>query len=107
MEQYLYDIFQTSGKNGCADLTIALAMFLSNAREGRQQYGPDGLDYEALHRDYPALEQGQEQLRLFLGRHYTDLTQAYRAGDREVFNQAVAQCQEKDAARAEEAEAQE
>ena len=32
MEQYLYDIFQTSGKNGCADLTIALAMFLSDAR---------------------------------------------------------------------------
>lgn len=55
MEQYLYDIFQTSGKNGCADLTIALAMFLSDARAGRQQYGPDGLDYKALHRDYPAL----------------------------------------------------
>ena len=106
MNTYLYDIFQTSAKNSCSDLTVALAMFLSDAREGRQQYGPDGLDYEALHRDYPALEQNQEQLRLFLGRHYTDLTQAYRAGDRAVFNQAVAQCQKMDAAKAEEAEAQ-
>ena len=39
MTKYLYPIFQTSGKNGCSDLTIALAMFLSDARLGKQQYG--------------------------------------------------------------------
>ena len=30
MNRYLYDIFQTSGKNHCSDLTIALAMLLSD-----------------------------------------------------------------------------
>ena len=106
MEQYLYDIFQTSGKNGCADLTIALAMFLSDAREGRQQYGPDGVDYEALHRDYPRLDAEQARLRRFLGRHYEALARAYRAEDRAVFDQAVAQCAARDQADAQ-AEGQE
>ena len=100
MNRYLYDIFQTSGKNHCSDLTIALAMLLSDAREGKQQYGPDGLDYAALHRDCPQLEQEEARLRRFLGRHYSALTQAYRTGDRALFDQTVAQCQEKDLERA-------
>ena len=72
MNQYLYPIFQTSGKNGCSDLTIALAMFLSDARLGKQQYGPDGVDYEQLHADYEQLmEQEREKTNgRYLSRRY-------------------------------------
>ena len=38
MKKYLYDIYQTSSKNQCCDLTIALAMFLADARVGKQMY---------------------------------------------------------------------
>lgn len=98
MNTYLYDIFQTSAKNSCSDLTVALAMFLSDAREGRQQYGPDGLDYAALHQDYPQLDREEAQIRRFIGRHYEALTKAYQTRDRALFDQTAAQCQADDLA---------
>ena len=103
MKQYIYDIFLTSTKNSCTDLTIALAMFLSDAREGKQQYGPDGLDYAAVHQDYEALTEADGELRRFIGRHYTALVAAYKAKDRAKFNEVVAQCEAKDIAHAEQA----
>ena len=98
MTKYLYPIFQTSGKNGCSDLTIALAMFLSDARLGKQQYGPDGVDYEQLHRDHEQLAAKEGELRLFIARHYEALVEAYRAKDPELFQRTVTQCEAKDAA---------
>ena len=92
MKQYLYDIFQTSAKNQCTDLTIALAMFLSDARKGEQQYGPDGVDYAALKATAPILMETEGELRRFMGRHYDELVKAYQTRDRAKFNQAVALC---------------
>ena len=102
MKQYLYDIFQTSSKNQCADLTIALAMFLSDARKGEQQYGPDGVDYEALKANAPILMETEDELRRFMGRHYNELVKAYHAKDRTVFNETVALCVAADKAAEEE-----
>ena len=96
MLQYLFDIFRTSSKNQCSDLTIALAMFLADARSGKQEYGPDGLDYEALHRDYDALMEQEKQIRLFMGRHNQKLAKAYRAGERKDFEAAVEACRKDD-----------
>ena len=102
MLQYLFDIFRTSSKNQCSDLTIALAMFLADARSGKQEYGPDGLDYEALHRDYDALMEQEKQIRLFIGRHNQKLAKAYRTGERKIFEAEVESCRKED----EEAEAE-
>ena len=90
MLHYLFDIFRTGTKNQCVDLTIATAMFLADARFGRQQYGPDGLDYAGLHRDYEALAEQEKDLLRFIARHYPKLVDAYRTGDRETFDGAVA-----------------
>ena len=107
MTQYLYPIFQTSAKNGCNDLVIALAMFLSDARLGKQQYGPDGVDYEQLHADYEQLCEQERDLRLFIARHYDALVRANRLQDEQAFREAVARCEEKDAAAAAAREAKE
>ena len=96
MKKYLYDIFETCDKNGCSDLTIALAMFLADARTGKQEYGPDGLDYEALHKDYEALADQEKDLRLFMGRHHQALARAFQEHDRAVFDAAIEQCVQAD-----------
>ena len=44
MNRYLYDIFQTSGKNHCSDLTIALAMLQSLPEPGKYQASIDVLE---------------------------------------------------------------
>ena len=97
MERYLYDIFQTSGKNHCSDLNIALAMLLSDAKTGVQEYGPDGLDYQALHQDYEALMEAEGGLRRFMGRHGEKLARAYQTKNRQTFDAAVTVCQAEDA----------
>ena len=100
MTKYLYPIFQTSGKNGCSDLNIAMAMFLSDAREGVQKYGPDGVDYVRLHADYEALSAAQKELRAFIANHYKALVNAWKSGARQEFEEMVAQCAASDAAKA-------
>ena len=92
MKKYIYDIFQTRAKNDCSDLDIALAMLLSDARKGEQQYGPDGLDYAALHQDSDQLHAEDRELREFIGRHYDELVEAYQAKDRDSFNAVVDIC---------------
>ena len=73
-------------------------MFLSDARLGKQQYGPDGVDYEQLHSDYKDLAGAEGDLRRFIGRHYKALVEAYRAKDPEQFQRVVTCCKEQDAA---------
>ena len=104
MKKYLYDIYQTSSKNQCCDLTIALAMFLADARMGKQEYGPDGLDYEKLHQDYDKLMEEEKKLRLFMGRHNQKLAQAYRTGERALFEQAIQQAEAEELEQAKKAE---
>ena len=104
MKQYLYEVFQTSANNQCSDLTIALAMFLADARMGKQEYGPDGLDYEALHKDYKTLVEQEQDLRLFLGRHHQKLAEAFRTADRAVFDHAILTCVDSDLVKGEKAE---
>lgn len=96
MKQYLYEVFQTTEKNQCSDLTIGLAMLLSDARQGKQEYGPQGLDYQALHQDYAALVEQEQELRRFMGRHHQKLAEAFRSGDRALFDAAVGACQSED-----------
>ena len=106
MKKYLYDIFATTSKNNCSDLTIGLAMFLADARSGKQEYGPDGLDYEALHKDYDALMDQEKELRLFMGRHHQKLAYAFRSGDRTAFEATIELCEAEDVKAAEAAEAE-
>ena len=104
MKQYLYEVYQTSAKNQCIDLTIALAMLLADARTGKQEYGPDGLDYEKLHENYETLAEQETELRLFMGRHNQELAKAFREADRAVFEAAVCSCEESDQKQKEQAE---
>ena len=92
MKKYIYDIFRTSTKNECNDLTIALAMFLFDACKGEQKYGPDDVDYAALHNDCERLYAEEGELREFIGRHYEYLVAAYRFKDRNMFDTVVADC---------------
>ena len=102
MLKYLYPIFQTSEKNECNDLTVALAMFLSDARMGHQKYGPDGLDYAQLQADSEYLHEEARELRLFIGRHYNALVDAYATKDPKAFEEAVTACVTEDMAQEEE-----
>ena len=90
--KYLYEIYETNKKNGCADLTIGLAMFLADARAGKQQYGPDGLDYAEVHKDYEVLMGEEREIREFIGRHNQKLAYAFKNGDREAFEATVQMC---------------
>lgn len=94
--KYLYEIFQTCAKNCCSDLTIALAMFLSDARLGAYQYGPEGLDYEAVHADYEAIVNEEREIREFMGRHHQKLSFAFKNGDRAAFDATVDMCVKED-----------
>ena len=67
---YIYDIFETCEKNDLPDLTIALAHLKVT------QPIPDGLT--------------EKQVNAFVGDHYEDLVNAYKAHDRAVFADAVA-----------------
>ena len=75
--EYIYDIFETTEKNGDPDLTIGLAK---------------------LKADKPIPEGTTEkELCQFIGRHYHELVDAYAAHDRGAFEEAVLACEEQDA----------
>ena len=74
---YIYDIFETTEKNGDPDLFIGLAK---------------------LQADKPIPEGTTEgELCEFIGRHYQALVDAYRAHDRGAFEEAVLACETADA----------
>lgn len=75
---YLYDIFETTKKNGAPDLTIGMAM------------------YKAEHPEVEIDHEEDKAIREFMGRHYNVLTKAFVEGP-EAFEKAVAVCEERDA----------
>ena len=71
--EYIYDIFETTEKNGDPDLFIGLAK---------------------LKVDKPIPEDTTEgELCEFIGKHYNELVDAYRAHDRGAFEEAVLVCE--------------
>ena len=76
---YIYDIFETTRKNDAPDLTIGLAMLRA------EKPIPEGMTDDGI--------------REFLGRHYEALVDAFKAGDREAFAEAVAACEAEDTAK--------
>ena len=75
--EYIYDIFETTEKNGDPDLTIGLAK---------------------LKADKPIPEGTTEkELCQFIGRHYHELVDAYKAHDRGAFEETVLACETADA----------
>lgn len=74
---YIYDIFETTGKHNAPDLNIGLAM---------------------LKVDKPIPEGMTDQsVREFMGRHYEALVEGYKVRDREAFAAVVAKCEAEDA----------
>lgn len=75
--EYIYDIFETTEKNGDPDLFIGLAK---------------------LKVDKPIPEDTNEkELCSFIGRHYKALVDAYKGHDRAVFEEIVLACEAQDA----------
>lgn len=75
--EYIYDIFETTEKNGDPDLFIGLAK---------------------LKVDKPIPEDTTEgEICEFIGRHYQALVDAYKAHDRAAFEETVLACETADA----------
>ena len=75
--EYIYDIFETTERNGDPDLTIGLAK---------------------LQADKPIPENTNEkELCSFIGRHYKALVDAYKGHDRAAFEETVLACETADA----------
>lgn len=67
---YIYDIFSVTKEKGLPDLNVGLAV---------------------LKLDKPIPEgMSDKSIREFLGKHYTELVEAFKSGDRQVFADAVA-----------------
>ncbi len=75
--EYIYDIFETTEKNGDPDLIIGLAKLQA------EQPIPEGIT--------------EKELCSFIGRHYQTLVDAYKAHDRAAFEEAVLACEAQDA----------
>ena len=75
--EYIYDIFETTEKNGDPDLIIGLAKLQA------EQPIPEGVT--------------EKELCSFIGRHYHKLVDAYKAHDRGAFEETVLACEEQDA----------
>lgn len=71
----LYDIFETTKKNGAPDLTIGLAMLRAERHD--------------------ITDDEDKAMREFIGRHYDVLVAAYKTGP-DAFEEAVAACVEED-----------
>ena len=82
--EYIYNIFETTEKNGDHDLLIGMAK-LKAAKPL-----PEGMDEQALGK--------------FLGKHYHELVEAYAARDLSVMEEVVLACEAQDAEDAKEAE---
>lgn len=103
--KYLYDLFLTFKKNDCNDLAVdAMAMMMYDARSGERKYTDEQTDLAALHADAAVLDEYNRELRVFIGRHGSELANAFKLGSREAFEEVVAKCIKKDEAREEEAE---
>ena len=75
--EYIYDIFETTEKNGDPDLIIGLAK---------------------LQAEQPIPENTNEkELCSFIGRHYKALVDAYKGHDRAAFEETVLACEAADA----------
>jgi hypothetical protein len=74
--EYIYDIFETTEKNGDPDLFIGLAKLKVNKPI------PEGIT--------------EKELCAFIGRHYQALVDAYKAHDRAAFEETVLACEEQD-----------
>lgn len=82
--EYIYNIFETTEKNGDPDLMIGLAK---------------------LKVDKPIPEDTTEgEICEFIGRHYHELVEAYAARDLAVMEEVVLACEAQDAEDAKEAE---
>lgn len=75
--EYIYDIFETTEKNGDPDLIIGLAKLQA------EQPIPEGIT--------------EKELCSFIGRHYNALVDAYKGHDRAAFEETVLACEEQDA----------
>ena len=75
--EYIYDIFETTEKNGDPDLFIGLAKLQT------EQPIPEGTT--------------EKELCQFIGRHYQALVDAYKGHDRGAFEEAVLACETADA----------
>lgn len=82
--EYIYNIFETTEKNGDPDLMIGMAKLMS------VKPLPEGMDERAL--------------CLFIGKHYHELVETYAARDLAVMEEVVLACEEQDAEDAKEAE---
>ena len=99
LTKYLYDLFLTSRKNNCNDLVVdAMAMMMYDARRGVREYTDEQTDIAALHADAVALDDNNQDLRMFIGRYNTQLCNAFKQGDREYFDKIVASCVARDSA---------
>ena len=75
--EYIYDIFETTEKNGDPDLIIGLAKLQA------EQPIPEGIT--------------EKELCSFIGRHYKALVDAYKGHDRAAFEETVLACESADA----------
>lgn len=75
--EYIYDIFEETERNQDPDLLIGLAKLQA------EQPIPEGTT--------------EKELCAFIGRHYHDLVDAYKAHDREAFEETVLACETADA----------
>lgn len=82
--EYIYNIFETTEKNGDPDLLIGMAKLMA------VKPLPEGMDERALGK--------------FLAKHYHELVEAYATGDLAVMEEVVLACEEQDAEDAKEAE---
>ena len=90
MYQYLYDLYLTSEINDCTDLSMmAMPMLLADAKSGAREYTDPDTDLEALHQDYEALHDAQQELLEFVGRYGQELAECFQAHDREAFDALV------------------
>lgn len=75
--EYIYDIFEETERNQDPDLLIGLAKLQA------EQPIPEGTT--------------EKELCAFIGRHYHDLVDAYKAHDRAAFEETVLACETADA----------
>ena len=73
---YIYEVFETTSKNGDPDLFIGLAKL-------------------KVEKPIPA-GMTEKELCEFIGRHYDELVKAYAKHDRAVFQAAVEACEARD-----------
>ena len=83
---YVYEVYKTNAANGGMDvLNIGLPMFQADVLAGEQKNCPVALDFAALKADYLSMTTDEraadnKEFREFVGRHVTELAEAYKVG---------------------------